>query len=57
MNLPWGQQISAVLPWRRTALLYCFTVWSTDWMCCYRWRGIGAASSDIRDAPNLTAPA
>lgn len=36
MNLPWVQQIGAVLPWRRTALFCGLTVRNTGWMYCYR---------------------
>ena len=32
MNLPWVQQKSAVLPWRRTALFCGLTAWNTGWM-------------------------
>ena len=39
MNLPWVQQKSAVLPWRRTALFCGLTAWNTGWMCCSHCHG------------------
>ena len=40
MNLPWVQQMGAVLPWRRTALFCGLTARNTGWMCCSHCHGI-----------------
>ena len=39
MNLPWVQQMGAVLPWRRTALFCGLTARNTGWMCCSHCHG------------------
>ena len=50
MNLPWVQQKSAVLPWRRTALFCGLTAWNTGWMCCSHCHGTTTVYNRFRDA-------
>ncbi len=52
MNLPWVQQMGAVLPWRRTALFYGLTAWNTGWMCCSHCHGSVGSFAGIHAAPD-----
>ena len=57
MNLPWVQQIGAVLPWRRTALFCGPTAQNTGWMYCYRYHDSAGSFADTRAAPDQSMPA
>ena len=57
MNLPWVQQMGAVLPWRRAAPFCGPTAWNTDWMCCCRYHDSTGSFANIRAAPDQSMPA
>ena len=48
MNLPWVQQIGAVLPWRRTALFCGLTARNTGWMYCCRYHDSAGSFADTQ---------
>lgn len=56
MNLPWVQQMGAVLPWRRTALFYGLTARNTGWMCCSHCHGSVGSFAGIHVAPDPSMP-
>ena len=47
MDLPWVQQMGAVLPWRRAAPFYGPTAQSTDWMYCCRYHDSAGSFTDL----------
>ena len=57
MNLPWVQQIGAVLPWRRTAPICGLTARNTGWMYCCRYHDSAGSFADTRAAPDQSMPA
>lgn len=57
MNLPWVQQIGAVLPWRRAAPFCGPTARNTDWMYCCRYHDSVGSFADTRAAPDQSMPA
>ena len=57
MNLPWVQQMGAVLPWRRTALFCGLTAWNTGWMYCCRYHDGAGSFAGSRAAPDQSMPA
>ena len=57
MNLPWVQQIGAVLPWRRAAPFCGPTARNTGWMCCSHCHGSVGSFAGIHAAPDQSMPA